>query len=64
MTNLDPRIDDEVQMEPKDDVKEWQLGADGQNTQLGRGLSKEESEKLRKKLIDNRDLFAWTTEDM
>jgi len=49
---------------PKRDVEEWQLGADGQNTQVGRCLTKEENEKLRKKLKNNRDLFAWTVEDM
>jgi len=35
MVDLDPRMNDEIRMEPKDTVEEWQLGAEGQNTQLG-----------------------------
>jgi len=33
MTDLDLRINDEVRMDPRDTVKDWQLGAEGQNTQ-------------------------------
>jgi len=37
MTDLVPRINDEIRVEPKDNVEEWQLGVEGQNTQLGGG---------------------------
>jgi len=29
MTDLDPRMNDEIRMEPRDTVEEWQLGAEG-----------------------------------
>ena len=45
-------------------MEDWQLGADGHNTQLGGGLIEKENEKLMKKLADNKDLFAWMTEDI
>jgi len=31
---------------------------------VGGGLTEEQNEKLKKKLADNKDLFAWTVEDM
>jgi len=64
MIDLDPRINDEVRMEPRDTIEEGQLGAEGQNTQLGRSLTPEESQTLKTRLADNKDLFAWTVGDM
>jgi len=64
MTDLDPRVNDEVRMEPKDTVQEWQLGTEGQNTQLVRSMTPEENQALKARLTDNKDLFAWTTDDM
>jgi len=64
VTNLDPRVNDEVRMESRDAVKEWQVRTEGQNTYLGGALTTEESETLKKKLADNKDLFAWTADDM
>ena len=64
LTDLDPRVNDEIRMEPRDMTKAWQLGVEGQNTQLGEALTKDEKEKLKEKLVDNKDLFAWTTDDM
>jgi len=58
VTNLDPRVNDEVRMESRDAVKEWQVRTEGQNTYLGGALTTEESETLKKKLADNKDLFA------
>lgn len=34
MIDFDPRVNDEVRMELKESVEEWQLGTQGQNTQL------------------------------
>jgi len=64
MTDLDPRVNDEVRVELKDSVEEWQLGSEGQNTSLGGGLITEEVDKMKKILGDNHDMFAWTVEDM
>lgn len=64
ITNLDPRISDKAKMELRDSVEEWQLGGEGQNTQLGGCLTWEEAEKIKKMLTDNKDLFAWMSKDM
>ena len=64
MADLDPRMNDEIRMEPKDTVEEWQLGAEGQNTQLGRSLTPKESQTLKTTLVSHKDLFAWTADDM
>jgi len=64
LTDLDPKVNDEIRMEPKDDVTKWQLGGENQNTCWGEGMTKCEAEKLKEVLADNKDLFAWTVEDM
>ena len=63
-TDLDPKINDDVRMKPSNDVTEWQLAEEGQNTRLGGGMTKSEVKRITKLLADNRDLFAWTAEDM
>jgi len=64
MTDLDPRINDDTRMKPSNDVTEWQLAGEGQNTRLGRGMTEDKVQMITKFLTDNRDLFAWTAEDM
>jgi len=64
MTDLDPRINDDVRMKPSNDVTKWQLAGEGQNTRLGRGMTESEVKRVTKLLADNRDLFAWMVEDM
>jgi len=64
LTDLDPRINDEVRIKPSNDVIEWQLAGEGQNTWLRGIMTKEEVEKITQLLTKNKDLFAWTTEDM
>jgi len=64
MTDLDPRINDDVRMKPSNDVTEWQLAGEGQNTRLGGAMTESKVKRVTKLLADNRDLFAWTAEDM
>jgi len=64
MTDLDPRINDDVRMKPCNDVNEWQLTGEGQNTRLDRNMTENEVQRVTKFLADNKDLFAWTAEDM
>ena len=64
MTDLDPRINVDVRMKPSNDVTEWQLAREGQNTRLGGSMTKSEVQRVTKLLADNSDLFAWTAEDM
>jgi len=64
LTDLDPRINDEVRIKLSNDVIEWQLAGEGQNTRLGGSMTKKETEKITQLLTENKDLFAWTTEDM
>jgi len=64
MIDLDPRINDDVRMKPSNDVTEWQLAGQRQNTQLGGSMTEDEVQKITKFLADNKDLFAWTAKDM
>jgi len=64
MTDLDHRVNDEIRVEPRDNVEEWQLGKEGQNTHLGQCFNDEEIEKIKKILTDKKNLFAWTAEEM
>jgi len=34
LTDLDHRVNDDTRMKPSNDVTEWQLAGDGQNTRL------------------------------
>jgi len=58
LTNLDPRVNDEVRMKPSNDVTEWRLAGEGQNTQLGGSMTEVEIKKITQLLIENKDLFA------
>jgi len=64
LTNLDPRVNDEVRMKLSNDVTEWRLAGEGQNTRLGESMTEVEIKKITQLLIENKDLFAWTAEDM
>jgi len=64
MTDLDPRINNDTRMKPSNDVAEWQLAGEGQNTRLGRSMTEDEVQRITKFLADNKDLFAWTAEVM
>ena len=46
LTDLDPRVNDDTRMKPSNDVTEWQLAGDGQNTRLGGSMTVEEVEKI------------------
>jgi len=48
MTDLDPWVNDEVRVETKDNVEEWQLGNKRQNSRLGGCLKIEEIKKRKK----------------
>jgi len=41
MADLNPRINDETRIKPRDNVKEWQLGGENQNISLGGCLIEE-----------------------
>jgi len=64
LTDLDPRVNDDKRMKPSNDVTEWQLVGDEQNTRLGGSMTVEEVVKITQLLTDNRELFAWMVEDM
>jgi len=64
LTDLDPRVNDEVRMKPSNNVTKWQLARANQNTRLGGSMMEDKVEKMKEILVNNRDLFAWTAEDM
>jgi len=35
LTDFDLRVNDDTRMKPSNDITEWQLAGDGQNTRLG-----------------------------
>jgi len=51
-------------MKPKDDVVEWQLAGENQNTRLGGSMTVGEVEKMKQVLTENKDLCTWIAEDM
>jgi len=62
--DLDPRLNDEPQVEPKEEVVPYQVGREGQNTQLGSTLGDEEKNIITTVLFKNTDLFAWSAANM
>jgi len=62
--DLDPRPNDEPQVEPKEEVVLCQMGWEGQNTRLGSTLGAEEKSIITTVLLKNTDLFAWSAADM
>ena len=62
--DLDPRPNDEPQVELKEEVVLCQVGREGQNTRLGSTLGAEEKNIITTVLFKNTDLFAWSAADM
>nr|KYP68692.1 Transposon Ty3-G Gag-Pol polyprotein [Cajanus cajan] len=63
--DLDPRLGEEERNEPTEDLIPFQLGrAPEQVTHLGSQLSETDSNKVKRAVRDNKDLFAWTASDM
>ena len=65
MTDLDPRTNTEDRIQPGGDTKEILIGAQpGQVTKIGGTLKPDEEELLGVIILENRDLFAWSSADM
>jgi len=62
--DFDPRPHDEPRVEPRDETVACQLGGPRQDTKINVNLNEEDKRKITQMLVDNRDLFAWTTTDM
>ncbi|XP_020207592.1 uncharacterized protein LOC109792583 [Cajanus cajan] len=65
-TELDPRLGNEdLRMEPNEETLPFRLGdKEGQNTYIGSKLEKEDKERIQEVVTKNKELFAWTAEDM
>lgn len=63
---LDPRADmKELRPQPGDDLKKLRIGErEGQNTHIGTQMEREVEEAIIKVVVENSDLFAWSTADM
>ncbi|XP_027927842.1 uncharacterized protein LOC114184730 [Vigna unguiculata] len=65
MTDLDPRTNTKDQLQPEGETKEIPIGKHpGQVTKIGGALKPEEEELLRAVILENKDLFAWSSADM
>jgi len=65
MVDLDPRVNDEERMEPREETIPIQLGEDEkQRTYVGGSMSEELINTLIATLRINEDLFAWKATDM
>jgi len=62
--NLDPRPNDEPQVEQKEEVVLCRVDRAGQNTRLGSTLGEEGKSIITTVLFKNTDLFAWSAADM
>nr|KYP44308.1 Transposon Ty3-G Gag-Pol polyprotein [Cajanus cajan] len=63
--DLDPRMNDEERVEPVESKRELQIGSNSaQVTYIGADTSEEDCSILRRALMKNKDLFAWTPSDM
>jgi len=63
LIDLDPRLD-ETRIEPGDDLRPLPLRDDDHKTHIGTSLKPDDRWMVSQTLIDNNDLFAWTTADM
>jgi len=65
MTDLDPRTNTEDRLQPEGETKEIPIGIQpGQLTKIGGALSAEEEELIGTVILENKDLFAWSSADM
>jgi len=65
MTDLDPRMNTEDRIEPGGDTKEISIGMrPGQVTKIGGALKPNEEELPGAVILENQDLFAWSSADM
>jgi len=63
LVDMDPRLD-EARIKSGKDLRPLPLQDDEHKTQIGTSLTPDDSKLLSQTLIDNTDLFAWTTTDM
>jgi len=63
LVDLDPRLD-ETRIEPGGDLRPLPVWDDEHKTHIGISLKPNDSKLVSQTLIDNTDLFAWTTSDM
>jgi len=65
MTDLDPRTNTEDWIQPRGDTKEISIGMQpGQVTKIWGALKPDEEELLGAVILENQDLFAWSSADM
>ena len=65
MTDLDPRTNIEDQLQPEGETKDISIRSQpGQVTKIGGALSREEEKLLGAMILENKDLFAWSSADM
>jgi len=65
MTDLDPRTNTEDRIQPEGETKEIPIGKHPEQvTKIGGALKPEEEELLGAVILENKDLFAWSTADM
>ena len=65
MTDLDPRTNTEDRLQPEGETKEISIGSQpGQFTKIGGALSAKEEELIGAVILENKDLFAWSSADM
>jgi len=60
MNDLDPRLNDEPRVEPREKIVSWQMGQPGQDSHLGSTLK----DMITAILARNVNFFALTTVDM
>lgn len=62
MTDLDPRTNTEDRIQPGGDTKEISIGTQPSHiTKIGGALKPDEEELLGAVILENRDLFAWSS---
>jgi len=63
LVDLDPRLDD-VRMEAGEDLEPLALSDDEHKTYIGSSLKSDDRRSISSTLMNNADLFAWTTADI
>jgi len=65
MIDLDPQTNTEDRIQPEGETKEISIGMQSdQVTKIGGALKPEEEELLGALILENKDMFAWSTADM
>jgi len=65
MTDLDPRTNTEDRLQPEGETREIPVGSQpGQVTKIGGALSAEDEDLLKTVILENKDLFAWSSANM